>query len=212
MTRITKKADVRRQEIVDAARHLFQTAGYEQTTMQDVMERLNIAKGTIYHYFVSKEALLEAVVESIVDETIGQMQQAMPGLKGNALEKVGFLLAASNMAAENREVLDPLHHPANMEMHHRFLAVTILKLAPLYADLIRQGCEEGIFQTDTPLECAEFILSAVQFLTDVGIYPWTKEVLVRRAQAFPGIIEAQLKAPPGSFQFLNPIEGSGNAR
>jgi AcrR family transcriptional regulator len=212
MTRITKKADVRRQEIVDAARHLFQTAGYEHTTMQDVMERLDIAKGTIYHYFASKEALLEAVVESIVDESIGQMRQVMPGLKGNALEKVRFLLAASNMAAHNSEVLDPLHQPANMEMHHRLLAVTILKLAPLYADLIRQGCEEGIFQTDTPLECAEFILSAVQFLTDVGIYPWMQEVLIRRAQAFPALIEAQLKAPPGSFQFLNPIEGSGNTK
>jgi len=212
MTRITKKADERRQEIINAARHLFQTTGYDRTTMQDVMERLNIAKGTIYHYFISKEALLEAVVENIVDETIGQMEQALPGLKGNALEKMGFLFGAGNVAADNREVMDPMHQPANMEMHHRLLAVTILKLAPLYGDLIRQGCEEGIFQTDTPLECAEFILSALQFLTDFGIYPWTQETLIRRAQAFPGIVEAQLKAPPGSFQFLNPIEGSGNAQ
>ena len=202
MTRITKKADVRRQEIVDAARHLFQTAGYEQTTMQDVMERLNIAKGTIYHYFDSKEALLEAVVESIVEEHIGQMRLALPGLKGNALEKLQVLLAASNLAADNPEVLDPLHRSANMEMHHRMLAVTILKLAPVYAELIRQGCAEGLFQTDAPLESAEFILSAVQFLTDLGIYPWTQEALIRRARALPGIIEAQLKAAPGSFQFL----------
>jgi AcrR family transcriptional regulator len=212
MTRITKKADERRQEIIHTARDLFQTAGYEQTTMQDVMERLNIAKGTIYHYFTSKEALLEAVVESIALETIGQMQPALPELKGNALEKIRFLFGAGQMAADHGEVMDPLHQPANMEMHHRLLAATILKLAPLYAGLIRQGCEEGIFQTDTPLECAEFILTAVQFLTDIGIYPWTQETLIRRSQAFPGIIEALLKAPTGSFQFLISIEGSGNAR
>ncbi|MBN2086459.1 MAG: TetR/AcrR family transcriptional regulator [Anaerolineales bacterium] len=212
MARITKKPDERRQEILAAARDLFQSAGYEQTTMQDVMDRLNIAKGTIYHYFSSKEALLEAVVEKIVDESIAGMRRAMPALKGNALEKVRFLLTAGNMADENREILDPLHQAANMEMHHRLLAVTILKLAPLYADLIRQGCAEGIFQTDAPLECAEFILSAVQFLTDQGIYPWSPEVLVRRGLAIPGIIEAQLKASPGSFHFLNPVEGSGNLK
>jgi hypothetical protein len=42
----------------------------------------------------------------------------------------------------------------------------------------------------------------MQFLTDLGIYPWTEEILLRRALAFPRLIEAQLKAPPGSFQFL----------
>jgi AcrR family transcriptional regulator len=208
MTRITKKADVRRREILDAARQMFETKGYEQTTMQDIMEQLNVAKGTIYHYFTSKEELLEAVVEFIVDGSIEQMRQALPQIPGNAMDKVRVLLSASNMAAENAEVLDPLHQASNREMHHRLLAVTILKLAPLYADLIRQGCQEGLFQTEAPLETAEFILSAVQFLTDLGIYPWDPEDLARRAKAVPGIVEAVLKAAPGSFQFLIPTERS----
>ena len=87
-------------------------------------------------------------------------------------------------------------------MHIRLLAATLVKQAPLYGKLIQQGCDEGIFQTDSPLTCAEFILSAVQFLTDLGIYPWTQEDLIRRAQAFPKLIEQQLKAPTGSFQFM----------
>jgi len=78
----------------------------------------------------------------------------------------------------------------------------LTKQAPFYGELIRQGCQEGIFQTDAPLECAEFILSAIQFLTDSGIYPWTQEDLARRVRAFPGLIEVQLKAVPGSFQFM----------
>jgi hypothetical protein len=87
-------------------------------------------------------------------------------------------------------------------MHTRLLAVALLKQAPLYAKLIQQGCDEGIFQTESPLECAEFILSAIQFLTDAGIYPWTQADLMRRIQAFPQLVEQLLKAPPGSFQFL----------
>jgi AcrR family transcriptional regulator len=202
MVRVVKKAAERRSEIVKTARHLFQTKEYDKTTIQDVMDHLGIAKGTIYHYFKSKEELLEAVIENIVDENIKQMQLLMKEMKGNALENIRILLGAGNMVADNNEILEHLHQPGNMGMHTRLLAVALIKQAPLYGELIRQGCKEGIFQTDTPLECAEFILSAIQFLTDSGIYPWTQEELTRRAQAFPGLIEAQLKAAPGSFQFM----------
>ena len=202
MVRVVKKAEVRRLEILEAARTLFQTQEYDKTTMQDVMDYLGIAKGTIYHYYKSKEELLQAVIEHMVDENTGQMQTLVNEMEGNALEKLRKLIEAGNIATDNEPILDHLHQPGNMGMHTRLLAVALKQQAPLYGELIRQGCEEGIFQTDYPLECAEFILAAIQFLTDLGIYPWTPEELARRAQALPGLIEALLKASPGSFQFL----------
>ena len=202
MVRIVKKAKERRLEILKTARHLFQTKEYEKTTMQDVMDHLSIAKGTIYHYFKSKEELLEAVVENIVDENIEQMQLVTSEMKGNALEKIRILIGLGSVAANNNEVLDHLHQLGNSGMHTKLLAVALIKQAPFYGELIRQGCEEGIFHTDAPLESAEFILSSIQFLTDSGIYPWTQEDLARRVRAFPGLIEVQLKAVPGSFQFM----------
>ena len=202
MVRIVKQAEVRRQEIVAAARQLFQVKEYEKTTMQDVMDELGIAKGTIYHYFKSKEELLEAVVENIVDEDIAHKEKLMKETSGNAINKIRTLISTGSMADEHAEILEHLHHPGNLGMHIRQLAVTLMRQAPLYAELIRQGCDEGLFQTDYPLECAEFILSAVQFLTDLGIHPWAQEDLIRRARAFPSMIEALLKAPQGSFQFM----------
>lgn len=192
----------RKADIVQAARYLFQTKEYDKTTMQDVMDNLGIAKGTIYHYFESKEALLEAVVENMVDTNIEQMQAVIQEAKGNALEKMQLLVETGNMAANNSSILDHLHRRGNDAMHIRLLAATLVKQAPLYAKLIQQGCDEGIFQTTAPLECAEFILSAIQFLTDLRIYPWTQDDLNRRAHAFPKLIEQQLKTPPGSFQFM----------
>lgn len=202
MARIVKKASDRKAEIVSTARRLFQTQEYDKTSMQDIMDALGIAKGTIYHYFTSKEALLEAVIDDIVEKNIQQMQTRLKNASGNALQKMELLVKANNMAADNKDILDHLHKPGNDAMHSRLLAATLVKLSPLYAELIQQGCDEGIFKTDTPLECAEFILSAIQFLTDMGIYPWTKEDLNRRIQAFPKLIEQQLRASPGSFQFL----------
>jgi len=202
MARIVKKATDRRLEIVEAARQLFQEKEYEKTTIQDVMDQLGIAKGTIYHYFQSKDQLLEAVIEKIVNDDIERKQELIKDLKGNALENIRTLLATNTLAADNDQILEQLHQPGNMGMHARLLAVTLIKQAPLYAELISQGCAEGIFQTEYPLECAEFILSATQFLSDQGIYPWAQTDLIRRVRAFPRLIEAQLKAQGGSFQFM----------
>lgn len=202
MVRVVKKFSERRSDIVKAARHLFQTKEYEKATMQDVMDSLGIAKGTIYHYFKSKEELLEAVIEDIVEENLEKMQTLIQEAKGNALQNIQILVEAGNISMSQTHILDHLHRRGNEAMHTRLLAVALLKQAPLYAKLIQQGCDEGIFQTESPLECAEFILSAIQFLTDVGIYPWTQADLMRRIQAFPQLVEQLLQAPPGSFQFL----------
>jgi AcrR family transcriptional regulator len=200
--RIVKNREERKADIVRAARHLFQTQEYDKTTMQDVMRVLGIAKGTIYHYFKSKEDLLAAVIEEIIEQSLEQIRTVLRESKGNALQRLKQLVKVSRLAEEHKNVLEALHKPGNDAMHTRLLALAIIKQAPLYAALIQEGCEEGIFKTETPLECAEFILSAIQFLTDMGIYPWAQEDLHRRTQAFPQFIERLLQAPDGSFRFL----------
>lgn len=190
----------RKKEIIKTTRHLFETKDYDKTTMQDIMDHLDIAKGTIYHYFKSKEELLEAVVEDIAEENIAQMEVLFRELKGNALEKIKALVRKGNISSE--KLLNELHKPANTAMHLRILTSILQKQAPLYAALIVQGCKEGLFQTEHPLECVEMIFFSVQFLTDIGIHPWTPEELSRRLSAFPSLIASLLKAPPGSFNFL----------
>jgi len=195
----------RKNEIIKAARHLFQTKDYDTTTMQNIMAYLDIAKGTIYHYFKSKEELLEAVIEDIAEENLVQMEGLFRELKGNALKKFETLLQKGNLSSE--KLLEELHKPSNAAMHLRILMTVLRKQVPLYAALINQGCEEGLFKTEHPLECIEMILFSVQFLTDMGIHPWTSEELSRRIHAFPNLIESLLKARPGSFNFMLKLWG-----
>lgn len=201
MKRIVKKPTERRAEIIKTARDLFLAKDYEKTTMQDCMNCLGIAKGTIYHYFKSKEELLEAVVEDIVNQHLEKLQTLIKKTKGNALQKIQALVEGGSKIGST-SILEQLHEKGNEALHTRLLVAALMKQAPIYAQLIQQGCEEGIFQTHAPLECAEFILSAVQFLTDIGISPWTEKDLIRRIQAFPKLIEQLLHAPPDSFQFF----------
>ena len=123
MPRIVKKPTERRAEIIKTARELFLTRDYEKTTMQDFMDHLGIAKGTIYHYFKSKEELLEAVVEDIVNEHVEKMQILMRETKGNALQKIQVIVEAGNKVA-NPSLLEKLHERGNEAMHTRLLVAT----------------------------------------------------------------------------------------
>ncbi|MBN1857112.1 MAG: TetR/AcrR family transcriptional regulator [Dehalococcoidia bacterium] len=205
MTRIVKKPDVRRKEIVDAARKLFLEQDYESTTMNALMKGLDIGKGTIYHYFTSKEDLLEAVVADLIDEDMQNKQRVMESPEVQAMDAVGkfrVLVTAPTIAEDSAPILDELHRPGNTIMHTRQLGRYLSLLAPMYAEVIREGCEQGTFHVDCPLEAAEFLLAGVQFISDVGFYPWTEVDLLRRAKALPSIVEAQLRAPRGTFDFL----------
>jgi AcrR family transcriptional regulator len=202
MVKITRGLKKRREEIIATARHLFQTNDYDKITMQNIVDELEIAKGTIFYYFDSKEVLLKAVVENIIEEDKVRKEALITTTKGNALDKIRALIQLDSMAAKNPTILKHLHRPSNAQMHTQLLAVMVIQEASLYAKLIQQGCAEGIFQTDTPFECAEFIIAAIQFLTDQGIFPWTESDVARRMHTFPALVETILKAKPGSFQFM----------
>ncbi len=201
--RIVKKPEERRHEIIFASRSLFLNKGYDNTTLQDIMTKLQIAKGTTYHYFKSKEELLDAVVEDMVDEHISIMKKSLNKCTGDALKKIRTLITTGMIVSSlTPSIIDALHHPNNREMHTRLLAVIIIKLAPIYANVIAQGCKEGVFHVDRPLECAEILLAGIQFITDIGYHPWSKKDLKRRMQAIPYLIENQLNAPKGVFNTL----------
>ena len=210
MVRVVKKASERREEILATAQLLFLSKGYEQTTMQDIIEHLQIAKGTIYHYFKSKEELLEAVIDAIAQAQFGEVETVFQQVKGNSLERFQQLLLSTSHQKDHQDVIDLLHRPGNSELHIRLLAKMVTLQTPLYAELIRQGCEEGVFFCSTPLESAEFIFAAVIFLTDMGIFPWSEEQLQRRALAVPAFVERTLGASAGSFGFLLEILPGSN--
>ncbi|WP_435886114.1 TetR/AcrR family transcriptional regulator [Streptomyces erythrochromogenes] len=202
VARTVKRPEERRAEIVAAARRLFESRGYDDVTMNEVVADLAVAKGTVYHYFRSKEELLEAVVTDIVKQATERMGQVVEAAGGGPVERLAALVSAGRVAGENEQVLGHLHRSQNAGMHTRLLAVAIELQAPLYAQVLREGTAAGVFRVDHPLEAAEFLLSATQFLTDEGIAPWSPETLTRRARALPALAEQLLGAPEGSLAFL----------
>lgn len=200
---IRKNADDRRNEILDVAESFFMTEGYAQTTIESIIQKIGIAKGTFYYHFSSKEDVMDAVVMRIVDQIVEGARQIVKDTQLTAPEKLFHIIMGQiSKPSEEEDMINELHLVDNAQLHQKSLVETIIHLTPVFTEVIEQGIEEGYFSTQYPRETIEFLLVSSQFLFDEGIFTWSEEELQTKALAFTSIMEKVLHAEEGSFTYI----------
>lgn len=203
---ITKKHDDRKNEILDAAEILFNTKGYNKTTIIDLLTEVGIAKGTFYYYFTSKEEVLDAIVMRYMDTLTEAAKSIAADPSLRASEKLFKVLTAENSEfAKKEKIIEHLHQVNNAEMHQKSLVETVYSLTPILTDVIEQGIHEGTFNTQYPKEVVEFLLTSSQFMMDPAIFNWTQEELIEKMTAFEYIVEKLLGVEKGSLNYISQI-------
>ncbi|MEW4426874.1 MULTISPECIES: TetR/AcrR family transcriptional regulator [Paenibacillus] len=201
--RLIKNPEERRNEILDAAEILFVTKGYTKATVMDILHACNIAKGTFYYYFQSKEEVMNAIVMRFILKGEAAAKCVVSDPKLNAHDKIFRIIMAQNEPDEKKlGLIEQLHHVHNVEMHQKSLVETVLRLSPILAEVVEQGMQEGVFHTPNPQESIEFLLVSSQFLLDRGIFQWEEEELQKKVEAFSQIVERVLGAEQGSFAYV----------
>ena len=109
MARTVNQANrtIRRDTFVDAAQRLIASKGYEQMSIQDVLDALGASRGAFYHYFDSKAALLEAVLNRTVVEATANVERIQSDSSISALAKLSRLLTDIAEYKNERQDLDP---------------------------------------------------------------------------------------------------------
>ena len=204
MVRITKAPEERRLEIIETAEKLFKENGYSNTSVEAIIKEMGVAKGTFYYYFKSKEEVLQAIVDHTLDQLVQMAQQIADDASMDALTKMELLLSNSQIGDEDtKEVAEHLHLPANRELHELSNIQTVLRLSPIFAQIIEQGNEEKVFHAKRPLETMQFLLTGGQFLLDGGLFDFNEQEILERRIVVQEIIEKALGAEPGTFNFMN---------
>lgn len=157
MARTVKSPEVRRNEILDKAQELFYSKGYEQASIQEIIDGVGIAKGTFYHYFSSKSELLDELIERILQHNVHLVAPIVDDENLNALEKFHrFFRTIENWKIENRVFLKRLllvyYNDDNVLLRHKLLASSIAQFAPSLGKIVSQGIAEGFFNTRYPEE------------------------------------------------------------
>jgi len=154
-TRITKPVEERRQEIIDTARTMFTENGFDATQMADISKKMNVAAGTVYHYFKSKTELLYAVIDELADESAKKKSLLLTETKGSAFDRLKLTFAHFENEAEGKLSDSFSDDPAIIQYYLTKLSNSFLSVL---VPLIEQGNTDGSWNCEYPTETAVFIL------------------------------------------------------
>ena len=163
-----KKGEIKKQEFINTAEELFCRNGYELTSVQDIIDSLNTSKGSFYHHFPSKEALLEEICSRRADQIsasvlhvcetsslpLRRLDILLSGMIPFRDEKLRFLLM----------LLPVFSLPEGRTVRYYFCdRLASCFYPPVYEQLV-SGHESGVLYSKDPDHAASLILSIVNLL------------------------------------------------
>jgi len=160
------KHAARRDEFIDAGQKLIQTRGYEQFSIEDLLAETGASKGAFYHYFDSKQALLSAIVDRLVDAAFERVGTVVDDDSLTAVEKFrGYFGMIASLKAERRDFLLQLmktwYSDDNAIVREKLRHEQVRRVTPHIAAIIRQGVSEGTFALADPDQMARVVLALI---------------------------------------------------
>ncbi len=197
--RIVKEAVERRNEILDVAERLFCTKGYDNTSTNDILAEIGIARGTLYYHFSSKEDILDAMIDRILDGTIRKAESIALDEAVSVLERLTQTVLAANVDTQTGSmILEQVHKPQNALMHAKMQERLLSQLVPLFVKIVEDGISQNLMKTEYPVETMEMLLLYANTVFDESI-EYTEEEKQRKVMAFIGNAETLLHMERGSM-------------
>ncbi|MBB3724540.1 TetR/AcrR family transcriptional regulator [Nonomuraea dietziae] len=208
----------RREEFLDAAQLLIESQGYARMSVQDVLAEVGTSKGAFYHYFDSKQALLQAVVERNADLLQTHLTPFVDTPDHSALDDLQrFFAALAGWKTQRRDLLTALlrvwYSDDNAVVRHKTRSVVSARIVPLLAAIVGKGVAEGTFTARDPQQTARVLLSLVNDLNDaLGELFLTQKPHAPSATrvrpvvaAYTDALERVLGLPSGSLRLVDVV-------
>lgn len=206
-----KKGDERKETIIATAKELFCAKGYENTSIQDILDQLSLSKGCFYHHFESKGELLEEIAKTHA-VSLSQFVKEQVDACTTACDKLNALfeycsLWRSDDGGISDLMLEAAYMGGNAQLKDCLRSILHQTARPLIDAIIAQGIEEKQFLTRYPADIGTLILNMYANLSDMLAEALVKDgdkgLALTHINMYRSAIETLLCAPFGSVQLCN---------
>jgi AcrR family transcriptional regulator len=174
----TKPPEERRDELMTAAQRLFLEHGVRPTTIEQITSAANVAKGTFYLYFSSKEDVLAALGDRFAQQHLARIEAAIAGKPDDDWKGRLATWAAAGVAfyLESIRLHDVLFYGARPPTREGLVDNIVIDHL---AGLLQSGVDAGAWSIDDPRFTAVFIFSGLHGVVDDA---YLKEKRVNRSR------------------------------
>ncbi len=207
---------LRREAYLDVTQRLIQTRGYEQFSVQDVLDAVGASKGAFYHYYNSKDALLDDVVDRMADQATERLEPVLSDPALTAVEKLEALFGGiAQFKSERKDfvlaILKVWLSDDNAIVRDKMRRLVSARLVPWLDRIVEQGIAEGAFSSRYPDFLARVLASLIQAMTELASELWlgrqlgtvTFEEVKRTFDAYLEAFERIVGVRSGSLKFLD---------
>ncbi len=203
----TKKNEKKYNLILDALQQLLEDRNIQSISVSEIAQKAGIGKGSIYYYFPSKEAILDALIERSYEQPLTTKNLAAQTEISPFTRMAMLFQACQNSSAafitQNSSSSDNTSAQDLAFLHQKYLTHVVSELKPALTDIIRQGIDSGEIHFEYPAALAEIVLIVIAVKLDNSLIPSTPAQTADTLQGLISLLEKGTGVAPGTLSYLS---------
>ena len=191
--------------ILDSLQKLLESRQLQTISVSEIAQTAGIGKGSIYYYFPSKDAILEALVERNYEKPLTTAKNLSAQTEIPPFTRMAMIFqACRNSSTEYLKSgeTNGASAPEKALLHQKYMNHVISEFKPVLAEIIQQGIDAGEIHFDKPEVLAEIVLLVLTVKMDNTIAPSSRENIEETIAGLVALLEKGTENPPGSLNFL----------
>ncbi len=151
---IRQSGDVRRSQIKSAVKEIIFYDGLQNLTTKNIAKKVGISEGTVFKHFTSKKAIIDGILDDVLEELVKPLGEIAAGHADTALRLEQYICFHLNYLTRNKGITILLFTEASYQNDlalKQRLNKTYQSLAQSFASIVKQGMEEGIWDSKVPV-------------------------------------------------------------
>ena len=196
------------EQILDALQNLMESRSIQSISVSEIAQTAGMGKGSIYYYFPSKDAILDALIERNYEKPLETAKTLAGQTEISPFTRMAMIFQACRSSSSEflrQEEKEPVSLTGAQEhafIHQKYMAHLISELKPVLAEIIRQGIESGEIHFSDPAALAEIVLIVLTVKLDNTLVPSSRDGIEGTMRALVSLLEKGTENPAGSLNFL----------
>lgn len=199
-------------KILDALQSLLETKTIQMISVSEIALTAGIGKGSIYYYFPSKDAILDALVERNYEKPITTAKNLAGQTNISPFTRMAMIFQACRNSSADFHSQRTISGTGNAQeeslLHQKYLNHLITELKPVLTEIIQQGIDSGEIRFDHPAALAEIVLIVLTVKLDNTLVPSGKEEIEETILGLISLLEKGTENPAGSLNFLTAAQAA----